>query len=72
MDNFAEGSKNFLIWAWSYNWLAWFQEWIELLRDMVLKLPEVENLSYLKALCSADAEQDFFNNIIHLQVKFPS
>ncbi|XP_015574070.2 small subunit processome component 20 homolog [Ricinus communis] len=43
------------------------KEWIELLRDMVLKLPEVENLSYLKALCSADAEQDFFNNIIHLQ-----
>ncbi|XP_065859552.1 U3 small nucleolar RNA-associated protein 20-like [Euphorbia lathyris] len=36
-------------------------------RDMVLKLPEFENLKPLKALCSEDAEQDFFNNIIHLQ-----
>ncbi|KAF2288910.1 hypothetical protein GH714_022732 [Hevea brasiliensis] len=43
------------------------KEWIELLRDMVLKLPEVENLNSFKVLCSEDAEQDFFNNIIHLQ-----
>ncbi|XP_050219970.1 uncharacterized protein LOC126670312 [Mercurialis annua] len=43
------------------------KEWIELLRDMVLKLPEMENLNSLKALCSTDAEQDFFYNIIHLQ-----
>ncbi|WCJ33154.1 ARM repeat superfamily protein [Euphorbia peplus] len=43
------------------------KEWIELLREMVLKLPEFENLKTLKALCSEDAEQDFFNNIIHLQ-----
>ncbi|XP_065862754.1 uncharacterized protein [Euphorbia lathyris] len=43
------------------------KEWIDLLRDMVLKLPEFENLKPLKALCSEDAEQDFFNNIIHLQ-----
>ncbi|CAK7328417.1 unnamed protein product [Dovyalis caffra] len=43
------------------------KEWIELLRDMVLKLPEVAKFSSLKALCSEDAELDFFNNIIHLQ-----
>lgn len=44
------------------------QEWIELLRDMVLKLPKVAKFSSFKALCSEDAEVDFFNNIIHLQV----
>ncbi|KAB1206516.1 hypothetical protein CJ030_MR7G000028 [Morella rubra] len=42
-------------------------EWIDLLRDMVLKHPEVANLYSLRALCSKDAEVDFFNNIIHLQ-----
>ncbi|CAN1193912.1 U3 small nucleolar RNA-associated protein 20 [Linum perenne] len=43
------------------------KEWIELLRDMVLKLPVVSNLGSFKTLCSEHAEQDFFNNIIHLQ-----
>ncbi|CAN1813709.1 U3 small nucleolar RNA-associated protein 20 [Linum perenne] len=43
------------------------KEWIELLRDMVLKLPVVSNLGSFKTLCSEDAEQDFFKNIIHLQ-----
>ncbi|XP_011045607.1 PREDICTED: U3 small nucleolar RNA-associated protein 20-like [Populus euphratica] len=43
------------------------KEWIELLRDMVLKLPKVAKFSSFKALCSEDAEVDFFNNIIHLQ-----
>ncbi|KAF5740542.1 small subunit processome component 20 isoform X1 [Tripterygium wilfordii] len=43
------------------------KEWIELLREMVLKLPELENLNSLKNLCSEDAEQDFFNNIVHIQ-----
>ncbi|KAB1216916.1 hypothetical protein CJ030_MR4G016071 [Morella rubra] len=43
------------------------KEWIDLLREMVLKLPEVANLDSLRALCSKDAEVDFFNNIIHLQ-----
>ncbi|KAG6678404.1 hypothetical protein I3842_14G078800 [Carya illinoinensis] len=43
------------------------KEWIDLLREMVLKLPEVENLTSLGALCSKDAEVDFFNNIVHLQ-----
>jgi len=37
---------------------------------MVLKLPEVANLNSLGMLCSNDAEVDFFNNIIHLQVSF--
>ncbi|XP_059666315.1 uncharacterized protein LOC132312087 [Cornus florida] len=41
--------------------------WIDLLREMVLKLPKVQNLNSFRALCSDDAEQDFFNNIIHLQ-----
>ncbi|OWM88808.1 hypothetical protein CDL15_Pgr020762 [Punica granatum] len=43
------------------------KEWIDLLRNMVVKLPEVANLSSLKPLCSEDAEVDFFNNLIHLQ-----
>ncbi|KAK9281533.1 hypothetical protein L1049_004436 [Liquidambar formosana] len=43
------------------------KEWIDLLREMALKLPEVPNLRSLKALCSEDAEVDFFNNIMHLQ-----
>lgn len=41
--------------------------WIDLLREMVLKLPKVASLDSCKALCSDDAEQDFFNNIVHLQ-----
>lgn len=36
----------------------------------MLKLPEVANLNSLGMLCSNDAEVDFFNNIIHLQVSF--
>ncbi|KAL6992171.1 hypothetical protein U1Q18_010278 [Sarracenia purpurea var. burkii] len=41
--------------------------WIDLLREMVLKLAKVSSLKSFRALCSDDAEQDFFNNIIHLQ-----
>ena len=53
--------------------LASSQEWIELLRDMVLKFPKLTKFSSFKPLCSEDAEVDFFNNIIHLQVNsFPS
>ncbi|TYJ14812.1 hypothetical protein E1A91_A10G142700v1 [Gossypium mustelinum] len=43
------------------------KEWIDLLREMVIKLPQLENLNLFRALCSEDADQDFFNNIIHLQ-----
>ncbi|XP_031736395.1 small subunit processome component 20 homolog isoform X2 [Cucumis sativus] len=43
------------------------KEWINLLREMVLKFPDVANLSSLKALYSKDAEIDFFSNITHLQ-----
>ncbi|XP_043723794.1 small subunit processome component 20 homolog [Telopea speciosissima] len=43
------------------------REWIALLQEMVLKLPEVPALNSLKSLCSEDAEVDFFNNILHLQ-----
>lgn len=50
--------------------LIWvrFQVWIYLLREMVLKLPNVPSLTSLRALCGEDAEQDFFKNIMHLQV----
>ncbi|XP_047962589.1 small subunit processome component 20 homolog isoform X2 [Salvia hispanica] len=41
--------------------------WIDLLKEMVLKLPNEANLDSYRALCSDDAEQDFFNNIVHLQ-----
>ncbi|KAI8539167.1 hypothetical protein RHMOL_Rhmol09G0160300 [Rhododendron molle] len=41
--------------------------WIDLLREMVLKLPNVPSLTSLRALCGEDAEQDFFKNIMHLQ-----
>ncbi|KAL2508708.1 ARM repeat superfamily protein [Forsythia ovata] len=41
--------------------------WMDLLREMVLKLPKVANLESYKALYSGDPEQDFFNNIVHLQ-----
>ncbi|KAK2988996.1 hypothetical protein RJ640_013987 [Escallonia rubra] len=41
--------------------------WIDLLREMVVKLPKVQNLKSYQALCSEDAEQDFFNNVVHLQ-----
>ncbi|OMO49638.1 Down-regulated-in-metastasis protein [Corchorus capsularis] len=43
------------------------KEWIDLLREMVIKLPQLGNINLLRALCSEDADQDFFNNIIHLQ-----
>lgn len=52
------------------NGLVYYQEWIDLLREMVMKLPEVPNLHSFKILCSDDPEVDFFNNIIHLQVSF--
>lgn len=41
--------------------------WIDLLREMALKLPKVANLGSYRTLHSQDPEQDFFNNIIHLQ-----
>lgn len=41
--------------------------WIDLLRDMVLKLPTVEDFRSFAVLYSEDPEQDFFNNIVHLQ-----
>ncbi|KAG5541124.1 hypothetical protein RHGRI_021112 [Rhododendron griersonianum] len=34
---------------------------------MVLKLPNVPSLTSFRALCSEDAELDFFKNIMHLQ-----
>ncbi|CAL5416773.1 unnamed protein product [Camellia sinensis] len=43
------------------------QVWLDLLREMVMKLPKVSSLESFRPLCSEDAEQDFFNNIIHLQ-----
>ncbi|KAL6547887.1 hypothetical protein OROHE_009592 [Orobanche hederae] len=41
--------------------------WVDLLREMVLKLPKETNFDSYRALCSDDAEQDFFSNIVHLQ-----
>ncbi|KAL7121582.1 hypothetical protein ACP275_02G190700 [Erythranthe tilingii] len=41
--------------------------WFDLLQEMVLKLPNVANLDSYRVLCSDDAEQDFFGNIVHLQ-----
>lgn len=41
--------------------------WMELLRKMVLKLPEVSNLESYHALYNEDKDQDFFHNITHLQ-----
>lgn len=41
--------------------------WMDLLKEMILKLPNVLNLESYHPLCSEDAEQDFFNNIVHLQ-----
>ncbi|XP_047333762.1 small subunit processome component 20 homolog [Impatiens glandulifera] len=41
--------------------------WLDLLREMVLKLPTVHILEPFKALCNEDAEQDFFKNVLHLQ-----
>ncbi|KAL3622254.1 hypothetical protein CASFOL_033665 [Castilleja foliolosa] len=41
--------------------------WIDLLREMVLKIPNLSKLDSYRPLCSEDAEQDFFNNIAHLQ-----
>ncbi|KAI4344960.1 hypothetical protein L6164_012132 [Bauhinia variegata] len=43
--------------------------WIELLRQMVLKLPELSTLRSFTALCSDDAEVDFFSNIIHTEMR---
>lgn len=47
---------------------TWFQVWIDLLKEMVLRLSKVQILKSFQALCSKDAEQDFFNNIVHMQV----
>ncbi|KAL6565119.1 hypothetical protein OROMI_016569 [Orobanche minor] len=41
--------------------------WVDLLWEMVLNLPKEANLDSYRALCSDDAEQDFFSNIVHLQ-----
>ncbi|KAK1375649.1 DRIM domain-containing protein [Heracleum sosnowskyi] len=41
--------------------------WIDLLKEMVLRLSKVQILKSFQALCSKDAEQDFFNNIVHMQ-----
>lgn len=60
----------FIIFSTFSNGWEWFQEWIDLLREMVIKLPQLENLNLFRALCSEDADQDFFNNIVHLQVMF--
>ncbi|XP_050365350.1 uncharacterized protein LOC126783867 isoform X2 [Argentina anserina] len=43
------------------------EEWVELLREMVFKLPEVANLGSLKHLQDENLEIDFFKNIIHIQ-----
>ncbi|KAL6564843.1 hypothetical protein OROMI_016293 [Orobanche minor] len=43
--------------------------WVDLLREMVLKLPKEANLDSYRALCSDDAEQDFFSNITHRRVR---
>lgn len=34
----------------------------------MLKLPERANFHSYRVLCSDDAEQDFFKNVVHLQV----
>ncbi|KAL5708838.1 hypothetical protein ACHQM5_019594 [Ranunculus cassubicifolius] len=44
------------------------REWISLLREMVLRLPQLPALNSVKELCSHDAEVNFFNNILHLQI----
>ncbi|KAI3823108.1 hypothetical protein L1987_04536 [Smallanthus sonchifolius] len=41
--------------------------WMDLLREMVLRLPNVCKLESYHALCNPDPEQDFFTNIVHLQ-----
>ncbi|KAG9136707.1 hypothetical protein Leryth_004489 [Lithospermum erythrorhizon] len=41
--------------------------WIEILKEMVVKLPSLSCLEPYRALCSEDPEQDFFNNILHVQ-----
>lgn len=44
------------------------KEWIALLRDMVYNLHGVASVNSFRPLCSEDAEVDFFNNILHLQI----
>ncbi|CAH9107367.1 unnamed protein product [Cuscuta epithymum] len=41
--------------------------WIDLLREMVLKLHTMTEFKACVVLCSEDPEQDFFNNVVHLQ-----
>ncbi|VFR01143.1 unnamed protein product [Cuscuta campestris] len=43
------------------------KSWIDLLREMVLKLHKMTEFNTCSVLCSEDPEQDFFNNIVHLQ-----
>ncbi|GAB2295684.1 hypothetical protein Dimus_029838 [Dionaea muscipula] len=43
------------------------KDWIDLLREMVLKLSAVPNLRSMNTLSSQDDEVDFFKNITHLQ-----
>ncbi|XP_010532760.1 PREDICTED: small subunit processome component 20 homolog isoform X2 [Tarenaya hassleriana] len=43
------------------------KEWIHLIREMVIELPDAGNLASFKALCSENPEVDFFKNIVHLQ-----
>nr|XP_043629943.1 small subunit processome component 20 homolog [Erigeron canadensis] len=43
------------------------QVWMDLLRIMVEKLPNVSNLASYRALCNEAAEKDFFYNIFHVQ-----
>ncbi|KAH7288543.1 hypothetical protein KP509_31G030600 [Ceratopteris richardii] len=43
------------------------REWVSLLRNMVLNLPEVPPFGELVALTNTDLEVDFFHNITHIQ-----
>ncbi|KAJ0966400.1 hypothetical protein J5N97_027538 [Dioscorea zingiberensis] len=44
------------------------KEWVALLRDMVYNLNGEPALDSLRSLYCKDAEVDFFNNILHLQI----
>ncbi|CAJ1855344.1 unnamed protein product [Sphenostylis stenocarpa] len=43
--------------------LSFMKGWINLLHQMVLRLPEVSNLKSLMVLCNEDGEVNFFDNI---------
>ena len=53
-----------------YDKFIWFQEWMKLLKEMVKKLPFVASFNSLKALYDENVEINFFDNIIHVQVRF--